>query len=44
MVGTKLKLHAKGHEISVIAYEDQQDYISLTDIAKQKIQTLLLIL
>ena len=36
MVGTKLKLHAKGHEISVIAYEDQQDYISLTDIAKQK--------
>lgn len=36
MAGTKLKLHAKGHEISVIAYEDQQDYISLTDIAKQK--------
>lgn len=36
MDGTKLKLHAKGHEISVIAYEDQQDYISLTDIAKQK--------
>lgn len=36
MVGTKLKLHAKGHEISVIAYEDQEDYISLTDIAKQK--------
>ena len=36
MTGTKLKLHAKGHEISVIAYEDQQDYISLTDIAKQK--------
>lgn len=36
MVGSKLKLHAKGHEISVIAYEDQQDYISLTDIAKQK--------
>ena len=36
MSGTKLKLHAKGHEISVIAYEDQQDYISLTDIAKQK--------
>lgn len=36
MTGTKLKLNAKGHEISVIAYEDQQDYISLTDIAKQK--------
>ena len=36
MDGTKLKLNAKGHEISVIAYEDQQDYISLTDIAKQK--------
>ncbi len=36
MVGTKLKLHAKGYEISVIAYEDQEDYISLTDIAKQK--------
>lgn len=36
MAGTKLKLNAKGHEISVIAYEDQQDYISLTDIAKQK--------
>ena len=36
MAGTKLKLHAKGHEISVIAYEDHQDYISLTDIAKQK--------
>ena len=36
MAGTKLKLHAKGQEISVIAYEDQQDYISLTDIAKQK--------
>lgn len=36
MAGTKLKLNAKGHEISVIAYEDQEDYISLTDIAKQK--------
>ena len=31
-----MKLNAKGHEISVIAYEDQQEYISLTDIAKQK--------
>ena len=29
-------MHSKGHEISVIAYEDQEDYISLTDIAKQK--------
>ena len=36
MAGTKLKLNAKGHEISVIAYENQEDYISLTDIAKQK--------
>ena len=36
MTGTKLKLNAKGYEISVIAYENQEDYISLTDIAKQK--------
>lgn len=34
-----LKLIAKGHEISIIAYEDQNDYISLTDIAKQKNST-----
>ncbi len=32
----KLKIKAQGHEISVIAYENQDDYISLTDIAKQK--------
>ncbi len=32
----KLKIKAQGYEISVIAYEDQNDYISLTDIAKQK--------
>lgn len=32
----KFKLEAQGHEISVIAYENQNDYISLTDIAKQK--------
>ncbi len=32
----KLKLKAQGHEISVIAYENQDDFISLTDIAKQK--------
>ena len=32
----KLKIEAQGYEISVIAYEDQNDYISLTDIAKQK--------
>lgn len=32
----KLKLKAQGHKISVIAYENQDDYISLTDIAKQK--------
>lgn len=31
-----LKIKAQGHEISVIAYENQDDYISLTDIAKQK--------
>lgn len=31
----KLKIKAQGHEISVIAYENQDDYISLTDIAKQ---------
>lgn len=44
MAGTKLKLNTIGYEISVIAYEDQEDYIILTDIAKQKIQMLLLIL
>lgn len=32
----KLKIKAQGHEISIIAYENQDDYISLTDIAKQK--------
>lgn len=32
----KLKLKAQGHEISIIAYENQDDYISLTDIARQK--------
>ncbi|WP_282806536.1 KilA-N domain-containing protein [Clostridium tetani] len=32
----KLKIKAQGHEISVIAYENQDDFISLTDIAKQK--------
>ena len=33
-----LKIEAQGYEISIIAYEDQNDYISLTDIAKQKNQ------
>ena len=32
----KLKIKAQGHEISIIAYENQDDYISLTDIARQK--------
>jgi len=32
----KLKIKAQGHEISIIAYENQNDYISLTDIARQK--------
>lgn len=32
----KLKLMAQGHEISIIAYENQNDFISLTDIARQK--------
>ena len=32
----KLKIKAQGHEISVIAYENQNDYISITAIAKQK--------
>ena len=32
----KLKIKAQGHEISMIAYENQDDYISLTDIARQK--------
>lgn len=31
-----LKLKAKGHEITIIASENQDDYISLTDIAKYK--------
>lgn len=31
-----LKIEAQGHEISIIASEDQNDYISITDIAKQK--------
>lgn len=31
-----LKLKAQGFEISVIAYENENDFISLTDIAKQK--------
>ena len=34
----KLKIKAQGHEISVIAYENQDDYISLTDIARYKNQ------
>ena len=34
----KLKIKAQGHEISVIAYENQDDYISLTELqAKIKI-------
>lgn len=36
MQGKKLKIKAKGHEISVLTYDNQDDYISLTDIAKQK--------
>lgn len=31
-----LTLKAQGYEISVIAYESENDFISLTDIAKQK--------
>lgn len=33
-----LKIEAQGYEISIIAYENQNDFISLTDIAKQKIK------
>lgn len=36
MRGKKLKIEAQGHEISVLAYENQDDFISLTDIAKQR--------
>lgn len=31
-----LKIEAQGYEISIIAYENENDFISLTDIAKQK--------
>lgn len=31
-----LKIEALGYEISIVAYENQNDFISLTDIAKQK--------
>lgn len=36
MPGKKLKIEAQGHEIAVLAYENQDDFISLTDIARQK--------
>ena len=36
MTSKNLKINANGYEISVIAYENQNDYISITDIAKQK--------
>jgi len=36
MPGKKLKIEAQGHEIAVLAYENQEDFISITDIAKQK--------
>ena len=36
MTTKNLKINANGYEISVIAYENQNDYISITDIAKQK--------
>lgn len=32
----KLKIKTQGHEISVIAYNNQDDFNSLTDISKQK--------
>lgn len=36
MPGKKLKIEAQGHEIAVLAYENQDDFISLTDIARQR--------
>ena len=36
MPKANLKIKAKGYEISVIAFENKEDYISLTDIARQK--------
>ena len=36
MPGKKLKIEAQGYEIAVLAYENQDDFISLTDIARQR--------
>jgi hypothetical protein len=36
MSGMKLKIEAQGHEIAVLAYDDQDDFISLTDLAKRR--------